>query len=81
MDKNITISKLKKDLDIIIENVLKDDSILNIRSKSGNVLMMPKEKYDSLIETLYLSQDANIKQSIIDGMSLSHEECLKEKIL
>ena len=41
--------------------------------------MISKEEYDSLIETLYLSSNAEIKQSIIDGMKADHDDCVKEE--
>ena len=79
MEYIINITNLRKDLYKINESIINDGLIVNVSSKSGDVIMISKEEYDSLIETLYLSSDAEIKQSIIDGMKADHDDCVKEE--
>ena len=79
MEYIINITNLRKDLYKINESIINDGLIVNVSSKSGDVIMISKEEYDSLIETLYLSSNAEIKQSIIDGMKADRDDCVKEE--
>ena len=80
MDKeySVEISFFEKHLHEIAESILSNDLVVNVSSKSGSIVVISKEKYDSLIETLFLVSDINIKQSIIDGINASHDECVEE---
>ena len=79
MERDIDIAYLEKNFYQIYETILSTGMIVNISSEKGDVIMMPKEKYNSLIETLYLSSNLEIKKSIIDGMNATHDECVSEK--
>ena len=41
--------------------------------------MMSRDEYNSLVETLYLSSNEKVKQSIIEGMKLNHDDCVNEE--
>lgn len=79
MEHNINITNLRKDLYKINETIISTGMIVNVSSKSGDVIMMSKEEYNSLIETLYLMSNPEIRQSIIDGMNAKHDECISEE--
>ena len=79
MEYNINITNLRKDLYKINDSIINTGMIVNVSSKAGDVIMISKEEYNSLIETLYLSSNADIKQSIIDGMKATHDECVSEE--
>ena len=79
VEYNINITNLRKDLYKVTESVLETGVIVNVSSKKGDVIMMSKDEYNSLIETLYLTSNQDIKKSIIDGMSTSHDDCVKEE--
>ena len=79
MEYNINITNLRKDLYKVAESVLETGVIVNVSSKKGDVIMMSKDEYNSLIETLYLTSNPDIKNSIVDGMKASHDDCVKEE--
>ena len=79
MEYNINITNLRKDLYKINESIINNGLVVNVSSKSGDVLMISKEEYNALLETLYLSSNPEVKQSIIDGMNAKPEDCVKEE--
>ena len=79
MEYNINITNLRKELYKINDSIINTGLVVNVSSKAGDVIMISKDEYNSLIETLYLSSNAEIKKSIIDGMKASHEECVGEE--
>ena len=54
---------------------------MTINTKKGEVLLVSKENYNSLLETLFLSSDAEYKKSLIEGMKEPIENCLDEENL
>ena len=56
-EKIINITSLRKDLYKISESVITDGEIYNVTTKNGVLVMVSKEEYDALIETLYLSNN------------------------
>ena len=75
----INIKNWRKDLYKISDSVIKDGNIYNVSSKSGNFIMISKEDCDSLIETLYLSSNPEIKRSLIEGKNAKHEDMVPEE--
>ena len=55
MEYNISITNLRKELYKVNESILDTGMIVNVSSKKGEIIMMSKDKYNSLVETLYLS--------------------------
>ena len=76
MEQSISIKSLEENFDYIIENVIKHGDIYNVSCESGNVVLISKEQYASLIETLYLS---NQTSSLVDGLHAKHEDMIKEE--
>lgn len=79
MEYTINITNLRKDLYKINETIINTGLVVNVSSKSGDIVMISREEYEALLETLYLSSNADVKQSIIDGMNASHDDCVKEE--
>jgi antitoxin YefM len=50
----VTASEARRDLDHLIERVNLDRIAVEIVSKGGSAVLMPKAEYDSLVETSYL---------------------------
>ena len=78
-EKIINITSLRKDLYKISESVIADGEIYNITTKNGVLVMVSKEEYDALIETLYLSNNPEFKKSLIAGKNAKDEETVKEE--
>lgn len=76
---SINITKARDNLYELANRVIKNNETITINTKSGDALLVSKENYNSLIETLFLSSDSEYKQSLIKGMETPIEECLDEK--
>ena len=76
---SINITKARDNLYELANRVIKNNETITINTKSGDALLVSKENYNSLIETLFLSSDIEYKQSLIKGMGTPIEECLNEE--
>ena len=76
---SINITKARDNLYELANRVIKNNETITINTKSGDALLVSKENYNSLIETLFLSSDSEYKQSLIKGMETPIEECLDEE--
>lgn len=75
----VNITNLRKNIYKISDSVTTDGVIYNVSCKNGNMIMISKEEYDALIETIYLSSNPEIKRSLIEGKNGTHEEMIKEE--
>ena len=79
MEQIINITNLRKDIYKISDSVINDGVVMNVSCKAGNMVMISKEEYDALIETLYLSSNAQYKESLLEGKKLKDEDLIDEK--
>lgn len=78
---SISITNARKKLYDLANNVIENNDSVTINTKKGEVLLVSKENYNSLLETLFLSSDAEYKKSLIEGMKEPIENCLDEENL
>lgn len=71
---NTNITSARSNLFKLADSCIKYNDIININTKSGNVVMMSEEDYNGLMETLYLCSIPGMKESIIEGMKTPSEE-------
>ena len=50
----------------------------NITKKSGNAVILNKNNYTGLIETLYVLSKPELKDKVIEGKNTSISECIPE---
>lgn len=75
----VNITNLRKNIYKISDSVIDSGVIYNVSCKNGNMVMISKEEYDSLVETIYLSSNPEIKKSLLDGKNGNHSEMIKEE--
>ena len=75
----VNITNLRKNIYKISDSVIDEGMIYNVSCKNGNMIMISKEEYDALLETIYLSTNPEIKKSLIEGKNGSHDEMIKEE--
>jgi antitoxin YefM len=73
-----TIKKLQTNLDEIITPVLDADEDVIVKSQQGNLIMLSESKYRSLLESLYLSSNQELKDSILDGLNTTFDQTISE---
>lgn len=78
---SISITNARKKLYNLANDVIENNESVTINTKKGEVLLVSKENYNSLVETLFLSSDAEYKKSLIEGMKEPIENCLDEENL
>ncbi|MEN8153829.1 MAG: type II toxin-antitoxin system Phd/YefM family antitoxin [Acidobacteriota bacterium] len=74
----ISISNIRKNIYNIIKNVTNSHKPLLITGKSGNVVMVSEEDWNSVQETLYLLSIPGMRKEIRKGLETPVEECSEE---
>ena len=60
-------------------DVIQNGSIINVSTKDGNFVMISKNDYDALVETLYLSNNPEYHKSLLSGKEAPQSEFIDEK--
>lgn len=76
---SISITNARKKLYNLANDVIENNESVTINTKKGEVLLVSKENYNSLVETLFLSSDAEYKKTLLEGMKEPIENCFDEE--
>lgn len=79
MTYNVNITNARKDLYKLTDMVIDNGFVFNITTKHGNAVLISADEYNSLLETLYLSENAEYKKTLIDGKEEKIEDLIDEK--
>lgn len=79
MTYNVNITNARKDLYKLTDMVIDNGVVVNITTKHGNAVLISADEYNSLLETLYLSENAEYKKTLIDGKEEKIEDLIDEK--
>ena len=72
------ISNFRKSISNFIKQTIQNNEQIHITTKNGNVIVISEEKYNSLLETLYLTNSEEMKKKIIDGKNTPLKNCVAE---
>ena len=75
----VNVTKARENLYDLANTVIENNETVTITTKKGDALLVSKENYDSLVETLFLSSDPEYKKSLIEGINEPIDNCLDEK--
>ena len=75
----INITNFRKNIFNFLENTIKFNEPISISTKEGNAVLISEDEYNGLLETMYLTQDSQVKQEIIKGMKTPISDCLTEE--
>ncbi len=78
MAHHISITNARKNLYQLAELALNQGTEVQIQTKHGNVILISEEEYRGLIETLYLSSNQSLKDSLIEGKNTPLSETIDE---
>lgn len=73
--QNINITNFLKNVYPLLNQAIKYNEPINIRTKIGNVVILSKEDYDNFMETIYLSTPV-MEKIIVKGVGTPIAECL-----
>ena len=62
--KNIGITNARNNLYKIVSSCIKNDEVFCVSAKNGNVVMISENRYNNMIESLYLSSIKDVKRDI-----------------
>ena len=74
----LDISKARNELHKLADTVIKYDDVVRISSKKGNVVLMSEERYNSLLESLYLARIKGVYDAIEEAVNTPTEDFIKE---
>ncbi len=75
---NINVTNFRKDIYELLEQAIKYNEPINVSTKNGNAVVLSEEDYNSLIETLYLSNIPKMREKLINGKDENINECIPE---
>ena len=75
---NINVTNFRKDIYELLEQAIKYNEPINISTKNGNAVVLSEEDYNSVIETLYLSNIPKMREKLINGKDENINECIPE---
>lgn len=76
--KTISATDARSGLYRLIDRVNEDNAPIQIAGKRSAAVLMSMEDYSSIEETLYLLNIPGMRESILEGMKTSAEECAAE---
>ena len=77
----LSASQARANLFKLLEQVNRDSKPLIITSRRGDGVLISKDDWDSIQETLYLQSIPGMRESIIEGMNTPLSECVSEEEL
>ena len=74
--KTINITKLREEIFNVVDNVSRknEEILITIRGEK-EVVLMSKEEYDALQETIYLLEQPGMKEKLLQGKEEKIEDC------
>jgi len=71
----ITATEARKNLYRLLDEVSESHEPIQITGKRGNAVLISEDDWRAVQETLYLHSIPGMKESIIEGMKTSVDEC------
>lgn len=75
---NTNVTNARTNLYNLLKMAIDDSEIINISTKNGNAVIISEADYNSLLETLHLSSDAEYKRALLEGKTTPLSECISE---
>ena len=75
MTKVMTVSQVRADIYNVMDETASTHEPILITGKRTNAVMLSQEDWNAIQETLYLVSIPNMRESIIEGLNTSIEDC------
>lgn len=76
--KTINVTKARVNLYRLLNEANESHEPIQITGKNGTVVLIAEEDWRAIQETLHLTSISGMKDSIIEGLNTSVEECVEE---
>lgn len=74
----LNASQARANLFKLLEQVNRDSKPCVITSRKGDGVLISKDDWESIQETLYLQSISGMRESIVEGMQTPLSECISE---
>ena len=71
----INVTEARKNLYSLVDEANRSHEPIHISGKRGNVVLISEDDWSSIKETMYLISIPNMRESIIEGLKTSVDEC------
>ena len=75
---NTNITNFRNNIYELLEQTIKYNEPINIKTKNGNAIVLSEEDYNSLMETLYIISIPGLKEEIIKRANDSKDNFVNE---
>jgi prevent-host-death family protein len=75
LQKAISVSHARANIFKLIEETNQNHTPILITGKKNNAVLLSLSDWNSIQETMYLNSIPNMKESIIDGLNTSLDDC------
>lgn len=75
---NMNATNLRKNLFSVLEQAVKFSEPVNVSTKDGNAIILNEKDYNSLMETLYVMSDPDIRERIKEVEESPLSDCIPE---
>ncbi|WP_020482377.1 type II toxin-antitoxin system Phd/YefM family antitoxin [Methylomonas sp. MK1] len=76
--QTLTASEARANLYRLIDQTAESHQPIAITGKRANAVLLSAEDWSAIQETLYLLSVPGMRESILEGMAISADECSKE---
>ena len=73
---HMTANMAQKNFNAILDSVIKNGDIISITTDDGAAILVNRDEWNGMIETLYLQSLPGMKESIMEGKATPLNECL-----
>ena len=75
LQRAISVSQARTNIFKLIEETNQNHTPIIITGKTNDAVLLSLDDWNCLQETIYLSSNQNLKQSIIEGLNTPIEDC------
>ncbi len=78
LEKTIPVSQARANIFKLIDETNQSHNPIIITGKNNDAVLLSLDDWNTIQETLYLMSIPKMRESIVDGLNTSVEECLEE---
>ena len=76
--KIVSVTEPRNNLNKILDETILSSESIEILGKRGNGILLSKEDWSSIQETLYLLSIPGMRKSLIEGRNTPIDECMED---
>ena len=77
--ENVTVTALRTDLYSVVSEVATYNTVYNVNSKDGNVVVISRQEYENLKEMEYFNRHPQLTKELIEAKNAPDEDFISEE--